>query len=118
MSEKHYYINKKNPNKEIIYLDYDKLKVLCNSELYESYKSDLEILKEHQIFTPNIDRLSRDIVNIVKINEVLEKNNSDIFLVYDDKYLSKDVYNKYTLNVVEKIMVGYDPLDIDMERDY
>ena len=26
MSEKHYYINKKNPNKEIIYLDYDKLK--------------------------------------------------------------------------------------------
>lgn len=80
--------------------------------------NDLEILKEHQIFTPNIDRLSRDIVNIVKINEVLEKNNSDIFLVYDDKYLSKDVYNKYTLNVVEKIMAGYDPLDIEMERDY
>ena len=26
MSEKHYFINKKNPNKEIIYLDYDKLK--------------------------------------------------------------------------------------------
>lgn len=80
--------------------------------------NDLEILKEHQIFTPNIDRLSRDIVNIVKINEVLEKNNSDIFLVYDDKYLSKDVYNKYTLNVVEKIMAGYDPLDIEMELDY
>lgn len=80
--------------------------------------NDLEILKEHQIFTPNINRLSRDIVNIVKINEVLEKNNSDIFLVYDDKYLSKDVYNKYTLNVVEKIMAGYNPLDIEMERDY
>jgi len=28
MSEKHYYINKKNSNKEIIYLDYDKLKGL------------------------------------------------------------------------------------------
>lgn len=28
MSEKHYYINKKNPNKEIIFLDYDKLKGL------------------------------------------------------------------------------------------
>lgn len=28
MSEKHYYINKKNTNKEIIYLDYDKLKGL------------------------------------------------------------------------------------------
>lgn len=26
MSEKHYYVNKKNSNKEIIYLDYDKLK--------------------------------------------------------------------------------------------
>ena len=26
MSERHYYINKKNPNKEIIYLDFDKLK--------------------------------------------------------------------------------------------
>ena len=26
MSEKHYYINKKNSNKEIIYLDFDKLK--------------------------------------------------------------------------------------------
>ena len=79
---------------------------------------DLETLKEHQIFTPKIDRLSRDIVNIANINNILEKNNSDIFLVYDDKYLSKDVYNKYTLNVVEKIMAGYDPLDIEMERDY
>ena len=79
---------------------------------------DLETLKGHQIFTPKIDRLSRDIVNIANINNILEKNNSDIFLVYDDKYLSKDVYNKYTLNVVEKIMAGYDPLDIEMERDY
>ena len=79
---------------------------------------DLETLKEHQIITPKIDRLSRDIVNIANINNILEKNNSDIFLVYDDKYLSKDVYNKYTLNVVEKIMAGYDPLDIEMERDY
>ena len=26
MSEKHYYINRKSSNKEIIYLDYDKLK--------------------------------------------------------------------------------------------
>ena len=26
MSEKHYFVDKKNPNKEIIYLDYDKLK--------------------------------------------------------------------------------------------
>ena len=26
MSEKHYYVNKNNPNKEIIYLDYDMLK--------------------------------------------------------------------------------------------
>lgn len=80
--------------------------------------NDIEILKEHQIFTPKINRLSRDIVNIVKINEILEKNNSDIFLVQEDKYLSKEVYNKYTLNVVEKIMAGYDPLDIEMERDY
>ena len=37
---------------------------------------DLETLKEHQIFTPKIDRLSRDIVNIANINNLL---------VYDDK---------------------------------
>jgi len=55
--------------------------------------NDLDVLKEHNIYTYKINRLSRDSVNIVKINGILEKSNSDIFLVQEDEYLKEHLQN-------------------------
>lgn len=79
---------------------------------------DLDVLKEHNIVTTNINRLTRDSVKIVQIHGILEKSNSDIFLVQEDEYFNKGIYNNNTLNAVEMIMYESNQLDVEMERDY
>ena len=80
MAEKHYYINKNNSNKEIIYLDFDKLKGFDFSPK-NSFKYDGIIVNKMVIIKPSM---------IEKVLKRKIKNKLDLYLKLIVKFIDSE----------------------------
>jgi len=80
MREKHYYINKKDNNKEIIYLDFDKLKGFDFSPK-NSFKYDGIIVNKMVIIKPSM---------IEKVLKRKIKNKLDLYLKLIVKFIDSE----------------------------
>ena len=109
MSEKHYYINKKNPNKEIIYLDYDKLKGYDFSPK-NNVKYDGIVVNKMVIIKPSM---------IEKILRKKIKKKLDLYLKLIIKFIeSEDSDNGETLREALNDLTRYKSIIAHKYRKY
>ena len=64
------------------------------------------------IFMTSIDRISRNILNVIEVHNILEDLEVDIYCSNEHIYL-KDFIPK-----IKHIAMGHDSKDIELERDY
>lgn len=91
-------------NTELIKVYIDKCSGLTNltSNLGNALK-DIKEDKIEQIYVPNLSRLSRnlDSENMIETLNTLDANDSDIYLVQENKYLNKDL--SYEISVLNSL---------------
>ena len=87
-------------NTELIRIYFDRCSGLKNHE--KAFGKALEDIKNNKtldLYSVNISRLSRDIRRMIDIREILKDSESDIFIVNENKYVYKDLFNEITIPI-------------------
>lgn len=87
-------------NTELIRIYFDRCSGLKNHE--KAFGKALEDIKNNKtldLYSVNISRLSRDIRRMIDIGEILKDSESDIFIVNENKYVYKDLFNEITIPI-------------------
>lgn len=87
-------------NTELIRIYFDRCSGLKNHE--KAFGKSLEDIKNNKtldLYSVNISRLSRDIRRMIDIREILKDSESDIFIVNENKYVYKDLFNEITIPI-------------------
>lgn len=91
-------------NTELIRIYFDRCSGLKNHE--KSFGKALEDIKNGKtidLYSVNISRLSRDIRRMIDIREILKNSESDIFIVNENKYVYKELFNEITIPIFYKM---------------
>lgn len=91
-------------NTELIRIYFDRCSGLRNHQ--RTFGKVLEDMKKgviKELYSVNISRLSRDMNVMMYVREILQANGTDIYLVNENKYLSKDFYNEMITSMFQKI---------------
>ena len=87
-------------NTELIRIYFDRCSGLKNHE--KAFGKALEDIKNNKtldLYSVNISRLSRNVKRMIDIREILKNSESDIFLVNEDKYVYKEIFNEITIPI-------------------
>lgn len=80
---------------------------------------DIKNNKVKNVTVVSADRITRDISKVFEINELLNSNNSDIYLVRESSKLNEDFLNKMDIhrltNIIEPLEQQIDELEMDKE---
>lgn len=91
-------------NTELIRIYFDRCSGLKNHEkAFGKVLEDLKHYKMLDLYSVDISRLSRDIKRIIDIREILKDIDSDIFLVNENKFVYKDLFNEMTIPMFYKM---------------
>ena len=99
--------------------DYNKLKELCSDELFESYKSDLEVLKQKngqnimdnfKLYNSSIDDIKYEndkiyvdmILNVSFIDYVIDTNTKDVIRGNKDRHVNNTYHLVFACNCSNK----------------
>lgn len=82
---------------------------------------DINYNNVKNVYTQSISRLSRNIANFLDIREILEKNNADIFLILENQYVYKELFNKATIpflsNMIDNQLIENSEIVEELERE-
>lgn len=69
------------------------------------------------ISTSSISRLSRNMSNFIDIREILKNNDTDIFLITENKYLLKELFNEVTVPKLSYMIESQTKNEQDLEEE-
>lgn len=87
-------------NTELIRIYFDRCSGLKNHE--KAFGKALEDIKNNKtldLYSVNISRLSRDVKRMIDIREILKDSESDIFVVNENAYVYKELFNQITIPI-------------------
>lgn len=95
-----------------IYVDNGFSGLDLNNPAFSYMLEDLKSNNMKDVYMMSIDRISRNILNVIEVHNILEDLEVDIYCSNENIYL-KDFIPK-----IKHIAMGHDSKDIELERDY